>query len=234
MDSEGLELNHSLEIFKTKSVLYVEDEKGVQKNVGEILQMYFEKVFLADDGEKALEKFDKNHIDLLILDICMPKIDGLKLLQIIREDNKKIPVIMLTAHNEQEYLQRAVELNITRYLNKPFSKSSLQDALLSCAEWMACMLGGLVVNIYKGLLYDVLTKTMISEGEKIYLSKKEYQLLELFLKNRERMLKFEDILNEVWDEDVSKEALKSVIKSLRKKAPNLQIQNVFGDGYIFK
>lgn len=227
-------MNNSLEIFKTKNALYVEDEKGVQKNVGEILEMYFEKVFLASDGEEALEKFDKNRIDLLILDICMPKIDGLKLLQIIREDDKKIPVIMLTAHNEQEYLQRAVELNITRYLNKPFSKNSLQDALLSCAEWMACMLGGLVVNIYKGLLYDVLTKALILDGNKIYLSKKEYHLLEFFLKNRERMLKFEDILNEIWDEDVSKEALKSVIKSLRKKAPNLQIQNVFGNGYIFQ
>lgn len=227
-------MNNSLEIFKTKNVLYAEDEKGVQKNVGEILEMYFETVFLASDGEEALEKFDKNRIDLLILDICMPKIDGLKLLQIIREDNKKIPVIMLTAHNEQEYLKRAVELNITRYLNKPFSTSSLQDALLSCAEWIACMLGGLVVNIYKGLLYDALTKALIFDGNKIYLSKKEYQLLEFFLKNRERMLKFEDILNEIWDEDVSKEALKSVIKSLRRKAPNLQIQNVFGDGYIFQ
>ncbi|PAF42670.1 response regulator transcription factor [Helicobacter sp. 11S03491-1] len=227
-------MNSKLQIFKTKTVLYAEDERGVQNNIGEILGLYFEKVLLASDGEEAIRLFDNNHTDLLMLDICMPKVDGLEVLRRIREENKKIPVIILTAHNEQEYLQRAVELNITRYLSKPFSKNSLQDALISCVDWMACMFGGLVVNIHQGLSYDVLSKALIIQGEKIYLSKKEYQLLEFFLINRSRMLEFDSIINEVWEEDVGKEALKSIIKSLRKKAPSLEIQNVFGNGYILQ
>lgn len=222
-----------MQIFKTKSVLYVEDEKGVRNNIGEILNLYFKDVFLASDGEEGLDLFYLHHIDVLMVDICMPKMDGLSLLKTIRESNKKIPVIVLTAHNEQEYLKRAVELNITRYLSKPFSKSSLVDALLSCSDWITCMLGGLVVSAGKGISYDTLNKALLIKDEKIYLSKKEYQLLEFFLINRERVFEFNEILNEVWDKDVSKEALKSIIKTLRKKAPGLEIQNVFGNGYIF-
>lgn len=222
-----------MQIFKTKSILCVEDEKGVRNNIGEILSLYFEDVFLASDGQEGLDLFYLHHIDVLMVDICMPKMDGLSLVKTIRESNKKIPVIVLTAHNEQEYLKRAVELNITRYLSKPFSKSSLQDALLSCSDWMTCMLGGLVVSAGKGISYDTLNKALLIGDEKIYLSKKEYQLLEFFLINRERVFEFNEILNEVWDKDVSKEALKSIIKTLRKKAPGLEIQNVFGNGYIF-
>lgn len=222
-----------MQIFKTKSILYIEDERGVRNNIGEILSLYFEDVFLASDGQEGLDLFYLHHIDVLMVDICMPKMDGLSLVKTIRETNKKIPVIVLTAHNEQEYLKRAVELNITRYLSKPFSKSSLIDALLSCSDWMTCMLGGLVVSAGKGISYDTLNKALLSENEKIYLSKKEYQLLEFFLINRERVFEFNEILNEVWDKDVSKEALKSIIKTLRKKAPGLEIQNVFGNGYIF-
>lgn len=222
-----------MQIFKTKSILCVEDEKGVRNNIGEILSLYFEDVFLASDGQEGLDLFYLHHMDVLMVDICMPKMDGLSLVKTIRESNKKIPVIVLTAHNEQEYLKRAVELNITRYLSKPFSKSSLQDALLSCSDWMTCMLGGLVVSAGKGISYDTLNKALLIGDEKIYLSKKEYQLLEFFLINRERVFEFNEILNEVWDKDVSKEALKSIIKTLRKKAPGLEIQNVFGNGYIF-
>lgn len=222
-----------MQIFKTKSILYIEDERGVRNNIGEILSLYFEDVFLASDGQEGLDLFYLHHIDVLMVDICMPKMDGLSLVKTIRETNKKIPVIVLTAHNEQEYLKRAVELNITRYLSKPFSKSSLIDALLSCSDWMTCMLGGLVVSAGKGISYDTLNKALLIENEKIYLSKKEYQLLEFFLINRERVFEFNEILNEVWDKDVSKEALKSIIKTLRKKAPGLEIQNVFGNGYIF-
>ncbi|PAF54388.1 hypothetical protein BKH42_00265 [Helicobacter sp. 13S00482-2] len=226
-------MGFEIQIFKTKSILYVEDEKGLRENIGEILNLYFEEVFLASDGEEALDLFYQHHIDVLMVDVCMPKMDGLTLIKTIRETNKKIPVIVLTAHNEQEYLKRAVELNITRYLSKPFSKSSLQDALISCSDWITCILGGLVVNAGKGVAYDTLNKAFVIEDKKVYLSKKEYQLLEFFLINRERVFEFNDILNEVYDKDVSKEALKSTIKTLRKKAPGLKIQNVFGNGYIF-
>ena len=114
-----------LEILSDKKVLCVEDEEIILNNIVESLELFFGKVVGVKDGLEALDEALGNIYDVLMLDISIPHIDGLEVVKKIRQVNKKIPIIILSAHTEQEYLWRAVELKITRYLTKPTTKTVL-------------------------------------------------------------------------------------------------------------
>ena len=120
-------------ILSDKKALYAEDEAGIRQNVTETLELFFMEVMAVDNGQAVLDEMQINHYDVLILDISMPGLDGLEAVKAIRETNTTIPIIILSAHTDQAYLWRAVELKITRYLAKPHTREMLMDALEQAA-----------------------------------------------------------------------------------------------------
>ena len=220
-------------MYKNIKVLYAEDEEGIRENISFVLSLLFKEVFVAKDGEEAFELFEEKKPDLLIFDICMPKMDGIEVLNIIRKSNKAIPIIVLTAHTEETYLFRAIELNITRYLLKPFSKDALLDAIKIC-----------ILNLVKdqenailgnGYVFDFINKNLLYEQNIINLSLHELKLLQVMSAQSQKIFSFEELIEEIWGwEIVTKEALKSLVKTLRKKLPSPLIKNIFGIGYTLK
>lgn len=220
-------------MYKNIKVLYAEDEEGIRENISFVLSLLFKEVFVAKDGEEALELFEEKKPDLLIFDICMPKMDGIEVLNKIRKSNKAIPIIVLTAHTEETYLFRAIELNITRYLLKPFSKDALLDAIKTC-----------ILNLVKdqenailgnGYVFDFINKNLLYEQNIINLSLHELKLLQVMSAQSQKIFSFEELIEEIWGwEIVTKEALKSLVKTLRKKLPSPLIKNIFGIGYTLK
>jgi len=91
---------NALDILSDKKVLYAEDEEGIRQNVAEILGLFFKKVVDVGDGVEALEEMMLSNYDVLIFDICLPNMDGLEAIKNIRIKNKKIPIIILSAHTE--------------------------------------------------------------------------------------------------------------------------------------
>ena len=118
------------------TILYAEDENGIQETVSDVLELYVNRVISAQDGQEALDLYKLYKPSILLLDICMPKKDGLEVLKEIRAHDISTPVIIMTAHTEQHYLMNAVELYITKYLVKPFDKNSLLSALDECIKVM--------------------------------------------------------------------------------------------------
>ena len=220
-------------MYKNIKVLYAEDEEGIRENISFVLSLLFKEVFVAKDGEEAFELFEEKKPDLLIFDICMPKMDGIEVLNKIRKSNKAIPIIVLTAHTEETYLFRAIELNITRYLLKPFSKDALLDAIKIC-----------ILNLVKdqenailgnGYVFDFINKNLLYEQNIINLSLHELKLLQVMSAQSQKIFSFEELIEEIWGwEIVTKEALKSLVKTLRKKLPSPLIKNIFGIGYTLK
>jgi len=217
-------------LYKNIKVLYAEDEEGIRENISFVLTLFFKDVLVAKDGQEALELFEEGKPDVLIFDICMPKMDGIEVLHRIRKINKEIPIIVLTAHTEQNYLYRAIELNITRYLLKPFSKDALLGAIKECV--FKLLKGNESVNLGKGYLFDFVTKKLSYQGESIPLSLHELKLMQLLSLEPQKIFSFEELIEAIWGwESVTKEALKSLVKTLRKKLPEPLIDNVFGVGY---
>lgn len=219
--------------FKTMKVLYAEDENLIREEVSSILSFFFKEVISSANGNQALAYYEEHKPDILIFDICMPELDGLDLLRKIRLQDKNIPVIMLTAHTENPYLIRAVELNITRYLVKPFSKDSLMEALNECSKTIFKNLE--TIYLENKFTFDYKNKTLHHNKILIPLTANELKLIEIMALKPNSIHKFDSLIESIWGwEDISKEALKSLVKGLRKKLPEVLIHNVFGIGYTFR
>lgn len=223
-----------LDVLSNKKVLCVEDEACILNNIMESLELFFGKVVGVKDGIEALDEAKSNLYDVIMLDISIPHMDGLEVVKKIREFDKKIPIIILSAHTEQEYLWRAVELKITRYLAKPYDKNALIKALEDVA--MELIGHSPMFQVTSSCKYDFCKKTVCpEEGELIHLSKSESRLLEYFLKRPNQTVTYEQLFDYMWEfEQPSKEALKSIVKELRKKIDNNFIKNLYGVGYLYE
>ncbi len=227
------ETNDLLNILSTKKVLYAEDEPSVAKNTIETLELFFEKVVHVSDGQDALDEFSYNSYDVLILDICMPNMDGIEAITKIREFDHKVPIVILSAFNQQEYLWRAVELKIIKYLTKPYTTESFMDALEKvCLELVDYHIDLVLTPQHT---YDVSRKVVLHKGVAIRLSKNESRFLEYLIHRKNQIVSFDELYEYIWEfEEPSKEAVKSVVKELRKKIDKDFIKNVYGVGYTIE
>lgn len=212
------------------TILYAEDEQGIRQTVTDVLELYVDKVITASNGTEALNYYELYKPSIVLLDVCMPQKDGLDVLKEIRTGDIHTPVIMMTAHTENEYLMRAVELYITKYLVKPFNKEALLEALEACLILLDKKAPQLIC-LGNNVQFDVQLQEIKKDGEPISLNKKERLLMNLLLKNNQKILTYESLEYHIWDDVTSKDALKSLIKDLRKKTYKEFIKNVSGLGY---
>ena len=220
-----------LDVLSNKKVLCLEDEEAILKNICASLELFFAEAKGVTDGFDALELAMSGAYDVLVLDISVPNIDGLEIAKKVRAINQKIPIVILSSHVEQEYLWRAVELKITRYLAKPYDKKSFIKAL----EDVAFELVGRTptIRLNDELEYDFGKKALYVNGEISHLSKSESKLLEYFLNNKNKTITYEQIFDYIWDyEQPTKEAIKTIVKELRRKLGKDVIKNLYGVGYL--
>lgn len=180
-------------------VLIVDDEKGIRDVIREYC--LFEKfdVLEAENGIDALNKLKRNKdIDIIVLDIMMPKMDGYTVLKEIRRDYD-IPVIMLSARSEEYNKLLSFELGVDDYITKPFSPKELIARIKAVTSRF-----GNGVNdkyVYKTLVIDYLGHKVTIDDEEIKLTPKEYDLLCLFVQNKKVALSREVLLSKIWGYD---------------------------------
>ncbi|MCR4942446.1 MAG: response regulator transcription factor [Campylobacter sp.] len=220
-----------LDILSDKKVLCLEDEAGILKNLVETLELFFGEVVGVTDGIEALDLAMSGFYDALVFDISVPRLDGLEVIKKVRAKDSKIPIVILSSHTEQEYLWRAVELKITRFLPKPYDKNAFIKAL----EDVAKELGGdeKLLNLNSDTCYDFAKKVLYIKDDACHLSKSESRLLEYFIKNKGKTISYAELFDYLWEFDQpSKEAIKTIVKELRRKIGKDSIKNIYGVGYI--
>jgi len=212
-------------------VLYVEDDEIARENGIEYLENYFECIYEASDALSALKLYEKHQPHLIITDIQMPKLNGLEFIQRIREKDKKVQVIVISAFSNKEYLFKAIELQLVKYLIKPLNEQEFQEALSLCIE----SINNDSSNIYKlnsDYTFDIFNSTLVCKDEIVKLRTKEIDFLTLLLKNKNRYVTYTEIENYVWNENaMSKDALKTLVKNIKTKIPKELILNLSGTGY---
>jgi len=224
-------------LLKNYTILYVEDEPNIQKNMHEYLEGYFKKVYVASDGKEGLEQYLSYRPDALMLDIDLPHMDGLTLARHIRETDKIVSIIMLTAFTEREKLLRATELKLLKYLVKPLDLLEFQDTLDLLADELV-VTSNRLTTLKEGYVWDGEIQQLFYKDTVIALTSKEQNLLRLFVKHKNIELAFEDIMAQVWedefDREISVNCVKNVVSELRKKLPDYAIKSVYGKGYILQ
>lgn len=219
------------------SVLYIEDEKDIRANYMNYLDRHFEKVYEAADGEEGYEKYKKNRPDIMIVDINLPKLNGLDLVRRIRKNNHSTKVIMLTAHSETKFLLEATELKLTKYLVKPVSRRELKDALTHVIDELSNfeITSKKTIVLKNGFYWDIQRKELLNNNSSAVLTNKERSILALLFSSVNTTFTYDEIIINVWYEDDydrdKLDALKTIIKNLRKKLPKDIIKNVYGTGY---
>ena len=216
-------------------ILFVEDDQVIRENYVTYLKMFFSEVFEAEDGEKAYELYKLKKPDIMIIDINIPKLNGLDLLERIRENDYSTKAIMLTAHSDKSFLLKAVGLKLTRYLVKPVSRKDLKEALkLTIDE----VLKFNVITVQKIDLpddysWDFQLKELKYHNVIVELTNKEKIFLELLFSHKNRVFTYDEISDYVWgyDDSITLNGLKNIVKRLRKKLPEDTILNIFNEGY---
>ena len=216
---------------KNLTLLYVEDEEMIRQNAVEYLSRICDNVLEAKDGVEALEVYKKHKPDIIISDIKMPKMNGLELAERIRKTDKETPIVIATAHTETDYLLKAVELQLVKYIVKPITSAKLQEALSLSVDYLTVKSKN-ILTLDSHCIYDRLNKTLLINDEVIKLTKNELLLLQLLAQNHERAISYEEIEASIWAYDgMSMDALRSLVRSLRKKLQVNAIENVSGIGY---
>ncbi len=210
------------------SVLYAEDEAGVRQNISEMLELFFKNVYLAKNGIEAYELFLEKKPDLIITDIKMPHLDGIELSKKIRKKDSKAQILIISAHTEVDYMLAAVELSLVRYIIKPITETKLVDAL---DKFIKSKENSGSFEFRDGWFYDMDKKQIIHEEEVYELTKKEVKFLELIFE-KDSVITYEEIERELWeDEYMSLNALRLMMKNLRKKLPEGSLRNIQSIGY---
>ena len=220
----------------SKTILIIEDELRIRF----LLRDYFAKegfnIIEAEDGDLGLKAFQENNVDLILLDIMMPKIDGITVLETIREVST-VPIILLTARSEEDDKLFGFEVGADDYITKPFSPKVLiakVKALLKRTSDDTIS----IKNDFNGLIINKLSHEVKINDEIINLSPKEFELLAYLSDNKGIALSRDNILDKVWGIDYYGDirTVDTTIKRLREKLKYKAsyIVTVRGSGYRFE
>lgn len=218
-------------------ILVVDDEARMRKLIKDFLVQKGDSVLEAADGEEALKVFEENQnqINLVLLDVMMPKLDGWSVLRQIRQTSN-VPIIMLTARGEEQDELFGFELGVDEYISKPFSPK----ILVARVEALLKRTTKQVNNIYEigGIQIDTDGRTVKVDSKLIELSLREYELLKYLIDNKGIALSRDKILNNVWNYDYygDSRTIDSHIKKIRHKLgkKGKYIETIRGVGYKFE
>lgn len=218
-------------------ILLVEDDPDISDFVKKGLEEEFYTVDIAKEGDTAILMATSQIYDLIILDIMIPKIDGLDICVYLRNKGIKTPIIILTALNSVDNKVKGLECGADDYLTKPFAFSELLARIKAIMRRSSETLMELTVS---DLRIDILSRRVFRGQREIFLTPKEFSLLEYLLRNKGRVVSRTQIIENVWgySYDPNTNVVDVHIKYLREKIDKdfekKLIHTVRGSGYIIK
>jgi DNA-binding response OmpR family regulator len=221
-------------------ILVVEDEPDLRSLLDRSLERAGYRVLLAEDGVEALEKATSEPLDLILLDLMIPHVDGIEVCRRLKRDDRtaRLPVIMLTA--KQEPVDRIVglELGADDYITKPFNLRELVLRVGAVLRRSRGERGRSAVLGYEGLKLDPAARIVTVDGEEIHLTGREFDLFHYFLSHPNRVFKRSELLRQVWEYDFEgyDRTVDAHVARLRRKlgAPGEWIETAWGIGYKFQ
>lgn len=206
-------------------ILVVEDEKRLARTIGDLLEANNYTADLCYDGESGLDNALSGIYDAMLLDVMLPKLDGLTVARKIRESGSTLPILMLTARSALEDKVTGLDSGADYYLTKPFEPQEL----LACIRALTRRqpeLRDTDLLTYGDLTLDKNTFTLSCGQRSVHLSRKEYDLMELLIRNRDVILTKETLLLKIWgyESDAEDNNVEVYISFLRKKLEHLHSQ----------
>jgi DNA-binding response OmpR family regulator len=218
-------------------ILYAEDEKDLRDALEILIADQVQEFYCAKDGQEAYEIYKDKKPDILLLDINMPRMNGIEVAKMIRNTDHATRIIMITAYSDVDTLLNATELKLTKYLVKPFTGKELFSALSLAMSELANfqIISKKQFFLKENFVWDFAEQSLTKDLKEIKLTPKEKKILSILFSNPNSTINYDNLLVNVWDdfESYSLDTLKTMMKNIRKKLPENTIQNIYGIGYKF-
>jgi DNA-binding response OmpR family regulator len=222
----------------SKKILLVEDDPSLGFVIKDNLNIKGFDVTLCKDGEEGENAFVNKSFDLCILDVMLPKKDGFSLAKSIRAKDRAVPILFLTAKSMMEDKLAGFQTGADDYITKPFSLDELICRIEVFLRRSQAKEEGNTADVYTvgGFSFDPSNLTLKNHTTEKTLTQKEAEVLKLLYQNRDRVLKREEILKEVWGDDDyfmgrSMDVFISKLRKYLKEDPSIQIVNYHGVGF---
>lgn len=220
------------------TILVVEDDVKIIQTIYLILKEQNYNVIIAKTKQEAITYIKNKKINLILLDIELPDGTGFDVCKQIKQYSD-IPVIFLTGKTEEKHIVYGLDIGADDYISKPFNNNVLISRINSVLRRYYKNSSNTSIIYYRNLIIDLDKAVVIKEKEEINLTKIEYKLLIIFLKNKDKLITREQLLHKIWDIDenyVNDNTLSVYVKRLRKKIGDTSdkeiIKTVRGIGYI--
>ena len=203
-------------------ILLAEDEPSLSRAIIALLEKHNYSADAVYDGQEALDYLEAENYDAVILDIMMPKLDGLSVLRMLRERGSQIPVLLLTAKSEVEDKVTGLDSGANDYLTKPFATAELLARIRAMTRTQSAQTD--IRMSFGNITLNQTTYELSSPSGSFRLANKEYQMMELLLRNHRQLIPSERFLEKIWgyDSDVELNVVWVYISYLRKKLTALQ------------
>jgi len=224
------------------NLLYLEDDLEVRENVVYFLERLFSNIYTATDGDEAYDIYCEKQIDILLLDINVPKMNGITLSKKVRENNYKIPIIFLSAYSDRGRLLEVLKIGVTSYIVKPFIFKELLETMSKTIQLIIeekkttdkVMLG-------LNLTWDENKKSLIYLDEVIHLTHNEILLTELFTSYQNKIFTLHEINEELFNHNnLHINTIIQLISRFKRKIVKITdnnhffIENIYKQGYKFR
>ena len=214
---------------KEKIVLYIEDEEMIRENVTELISDYFGAFDTASSGEEGYEKFLDKKYDIIIVDIELPKMNGIELLGKIREEDRDIHLVVISAHTKTEYLLGSIPFKLEQYIVKPLTSRKIKELLTTLNS---AFTNESIIELVSDVILNKESSIVSFSGEKFSLTKRELGILSILADKK--VITYDEIDRQWEDEVPSENAVRSCIKKLRRKLPKGTLKTHSGIGYYVK
>jgi DNA-binding response OmpR family regulator len=231
------EVRHTMTI--KSSILLAEDDLSLGYLIKDNLVEAGYNVILCPDGQTAIDQFKKEHFDICLLDVMMPHKDGFTVLSWIREQNARIPILMITAKSMEEDRIHGFEIGADDYICKPFSMQELLKRIDVFLRRTKTLHSENTVIFEIGKIIFSYSDQRISSGNDIYnITHREAELLLFLCKNPNRLLTREEILIEVWGKDDfylgrSMDVYMTKLRKYLRTDPSIRLETIHGTGFRF-
>ncbi len=214
---------------KTKNILFIDDDLDVLDNISLALKPIFNNFYTASDGFMALDIYYQNHIDLLLVDIEMPKMSGIEFIKKIRKIDSSVVIVVISAYTNTDYLLESIQLNLANYIVKPLTVQKVHALLAQLEDIFGA---NHKIEILDGILLDIDEMSVKYNNSSYSLSKHEMDFLKILA--LKKIVTYDD-MDRIWESEFpTQNAIRVFIKKLREKLPTDFLQNRRSIGYALK
>lgn len=235
-------LRKIIDITKVLSILYIEDNQDVREQTIKMLNIFFDNIVVADNGENGLKYFKSNNkyestsFDLIITDIEMPILDGISMITKIRELNSTVPIMIFSAHENTEYFIQTINAGIDGYILKPYNIDQISNALMNIIEKnKLATLNDHVIHLENNFLWNVDDSLLFKNEEAVKLTRNEIKLFTLFINSKGSLKTYDEIESYIFsDFSANNKRVRNLVSRLKTKLDYELFESIYSHGYKLK